>query len=342
MMKSAAGTETANLLRRFPGSTPVWNHCEFLFDYNERDYDWLVVYDDLPPVKGERFGLWVESLACPRDHTLLITSEPSTVKTYGRQFIAQFGQILSSQEPWAVPHPRLIRSQPGLIWFYGRTGPHGAYDRLAEGTIPRKTKDLSTVCSSKKQKHTLHNRRYRFVQEVKKQISDMDVFGHGINPIHDKAEALDDYRYHLAIENHSCAHHWTEKLSDTFLGCALPFYFGCPNVFDYFPEDSLIQIDIFDPSASIERIKQAIRDKEYEKRLPAIQEARRLVLEEYSLFAEISKIVKAQAAEKRTGRPTGEKLMSRHAIRNKSPLNALKFGLEKCYVRTRNRLQKAK
>ena len=81
MLKSACGKETDNLARRFPGRLPVWGRCEFILDYDARDYDWLVVYDDLPPVGGERFTLWDETLACPRTHTLLITAEPSTIKT---------------------------------------------------------------------------------------------------------------------------------------------------------------------------------------------------------------------------------------------------------------------
>ena len=52
---------------------------------------------------------------------------------------------------------------------------------------------------------------------------------------------------HIAVENHIAPHHWTEKLSDSFLGYCLPFYIGCPNAADYFPEQSFIGLDIEDP-----------------------------------------------------------------------------------------------
>ena len=74
------------------------NGLEFIFGPDARNYDWLVVYDDLP-----RFiGMTEEPLACPPENTLLITSEPSGVKVYGRSFVRQFGHVLTSQEPIAL------------------------------------------------------------------------------------------------------------------------------------------------------------------------------------------------------------------------------------------------
>ena len=113
----------------------------------------------------------------------------------------------------------------------------------------------------------MHSHRVRFTQWMQTQLPQLDVFGHGVRYIEDKSDAIDPYRYHIAIENHICQHHWTEKLSDSFLGLSLPFYFGCPNIADYFPEESYIPIEIGKFSESLETIQRAIRDKEYEKRL---------------------------------------------------------------------------
>jgi hypothetical protein len=105
--------------RQLPGDGSRWGDCEFCFDPDARDYDWLVVYDDLPPSGPERFSRRVEELACPRAHTLFVTAEPSSIKVYGSDFLHQFGWLLTSQEPWATPHPHAIHAQPGLRWFYG-------------------------------------------------------------------------------------------------------------------------------------------------------------------------------------------------------------------------------
>jgi hypothetical protein len=329
----------SEMTKRFPGAVPVWGACRFLFSTDERDYDWLVVYDDLPPRAKERFSLAEEILACPRAHTLVITTEPSSIKTYGNGYLQQFGYVLTSQEPEVIRHPHAIFSQAALIWFYGRRSDHGSLDRMVGFPPIDKTELISTVCSSKQQKHTLHRARYQFTQELKLLIPELKVFGHGVQPIKDKAEALDAFRYHIAIENHVCLHHWTEKLSDSFLGHCLPFYYGCPNAAEYFPEDSFIPIDITDAPRAAALIREAIAANEYERRLPAIQKARNLVLEQYGLFATVSRIIEERHDSAMDLKPStsGEVILSRRAWRKGSLRNAVSYLIERgrSVVRTR-------
>lgn len=334
LTKSRPGMDEGIWLRRFPGFIPKHGNCEFIFDRNHREYDWLVVYDDLPSVHGERATLWEEVLACPREQTLLITTEPSTIKVYGTDFLQQFGHILTSQEPKLIKHSNPIFSQCGLIWFYGGETDKTSYDYIAGHCPTEKQANIATVCSSKQQTHTLHRDRYLFTQQLKAKIPELEIFGHGVRFIQDKAEALDPYRYHLSIENHICAHHWTEKLSDCFLGLTLPLYHGCPNIFDYFPEESIIPIDINQFDESFERIQKAIQDKEYERRLPALKEARRLVLEKYSLFPLISGLVEERSPDETSNisKSSHGSILSRHAWRKRSHLNLLKYSLEKTVV----------
>ncbi len=309
----------AELLRYFPGGMPYWGECEFVFDLDARDYDWLVVYDDLPPRAGERRSSRVEALACPRRHTLLVTTEPSSIKVYGRSYCAQFGHVLTSQEEWALPHPRRIHGQPALHWFYGAApGAYRSIDAMRAHPPLAKSADLSTVCSSKRQGHTLHDRRFTFTWWFKGVMPELEIFGRGVRPMADKADALDTFRYHLAIENYRGAHHWTEKLADAFLGCTLPFYAGCPNAADYFPDESFIPIDLDRPEEAARVIRSAIASGEYEKRLPAIMEARRRVLEEYSLIATVSRIVGERHTEAAAAEP-GARLYSRRALRRARP-----------------------
>lgn len=325
-------------LGRFPGGRPRWGRCEFLFDPDAREYDWLVVYDDLPTERGRD----VEPLACPREHTLLITAEPSSVKVYGSHFTRQFGWVVTSQEPWALPHPRAIRCQPGLIWYYGATGhgdavisERGRFDSIVRHLPLQKTRWLSTVCSNKRQRHTLHYQRVRFVQRLKAALPELDVFGHGWNYLPDKADALDSYRFHLAIENHRAPHHWTEKLADAFLGICLPFYYGCPNYADYFPEESVIPIDIFDFEGSLEIIRRAIRDREEEKRRAAVLESRRRYLERYWLFAQLARLIEerhpvAPMAPEKTGIIAGRRRVRRSSL-TATASELLRKGLTRAY-----------
>lgn len=324
-----------NLNRQLPGNNLTWGNCSFSFDSDLSEYDWLVVYDDLPPLQGERFSLRKEILKCPQQNTILVTTEPYSIKTYGSTYASQFGWVLTSQEDWALPHPNRIYSQPALHWYYGLGRDHQiSYDSLASMS-PNKSKTISTVCSSKKQKNTLHNQRYRFTQKLKEQIPELEIFGHGVRKMDDKALSLDAYRYHIAIENYIGEHHWTEKLSDSFLGFTLPFYCGCTNVEDYFPKESFIYIDIFNVDKSAKIIKDAIQNNEYETRLPFIIEARRRVLEEYNLFAVLAKEINLRHSTNNQSHNQTNSIASRRVIKNKNLKNFLKFFYEK----SRNKLR---
>lgn len=311
-------------LRRLPGGCNRWQRCEFIFEQDCRDYDWLVVYDDLPRHPGQSKPLWEEVLSCPRERTLLVTTEPASIKLYGFGFLRQFGWILTSQEERFIRHPGMIQRQPGLIWFYGETDARGTFDHLASiSEPPMKSADLSTVCSAKRMRHTFHAKRFAFTQALKAALPQMEVFGRGVREIADKADALDRFRCHVAIENHVGRHHWTEKLTDPFLAWCLPIYHGCPDAASYFPEESFIPVDIHDFGGTVERISRVLRDNEYQRRLPAITEARRLALHEYATFPQIARLV----AERHHGvlppPVPADRILSRHLWRRRHPIAAL-------------------
>ena len=324
-VKVLSSLPAAIWMHQFPHNEPVWDGCEFTFERDARDYDWLLVYDDLPERKGEPKKTTREELACPRAHTLLVTSEPSSVKIYGDSYTRQFGAVLTSQPEWALPHPQRIFSQPALHWFYGMGSREVLpFDRMFDEPPLEKSCNASMVYSPKAMRHTLHHHRAHFMRWLVEHMPELDTFGRQTaHPLDDKADCLREYRYHVAIENFIGEHHWTEKLADPFLGLSLPFYYGCPNAEDYFPADSFIRIDIRDPQSALEIIRAAIANNEYEKRLPALIEARRRVMFEYNLFAvaarEIARLHQADAQAE-----AGEVVLSRRALRRSSPLVALR------------------
>lgn len=321
--------------RQFPGGEPSWGRCRFVIDAEERHYDWLVVYEDLPRA---------ELLACPARRTLLVTTEPSSIKTYGSAFLNQFGTVLTSQEPWALRHRDAVRSQPALKWFYGwpirhRNLQHRSYEDMAAGPPAPKTKTISTLCSEKQQKHTLHRDRHRFTHQLHAAMPELDIYGWGNRELVDKAEGLDAYKYHLAIENHRAPHHWTEKLADPFLALCLPFYAGCPNTNDYFPDDSYIRIDLNDFESSLRTIKQAIEGDAYTQRLPALREARRRVMEEHNFFAVVSTLIEARhdSGEPYARADANTVVYPRRVARKRNPWRALRYAGENLHVKLRGR-----
>ncbi len=307
-----------------------YGNVEFILDRDCRDYDWLVVYDDLPSQGDERLSLGEEELACPPENTILLTYEPSSVKFYGNDYTQQYGMVLTSHDATALRHTNRRFVPPIGVWYYG-----GLAQMQAHPTVPEKTREISIFGSPKQQKHTLHNRRFEFVAEIQQGMGDgLDVFGKGFHFVEHKAEAIDPYRYHIAAENHIAPHHWTEKLSDSFLGYALPFYAGCPNAAEYFPEESFIALDLRDSQAALATIREAIANHEYEKRLPAIIEARRRVIEDYNLGNMVAKhIVEADRATS----PAGGKIISRHAMMRRDLATFLRYAVGKVSSRRRNK-----
>lgn len=195
--------------------------------------------------------------------------------------------------------PEYVRSQPMLPWHINRD-----YDFLKVATLPVKTKKLSWITSTKN-KLEGHKKRMRFLHLVSKQIKSLDLLGGGVyhmansengtrnesaqkrlgfKSIEDKWAGLAPYKYSLAVENAVIPDYWSEKIADCFLAWTLPIYYGCLNLEDYFPNQSFIRIDIDSPKEAIDIIAKCMRDDPWEARLPAIIEARNLVLERYQLF----------------------------------------------------------
>lgn len=294
------------------------------FDADARDYDFLIVYEDLPPRFGETKIYRSERLACAKANTMLITTEPASIRIDGPAYVQQFGVIWTSKPPQFTPGVRRISSPPPLRFFYGRNlggGPH----RTPGGPFPEKTHDLSAMCSKKAMDHTLHKRRLDFIEAIKTRLGDqLHLFGRGFHPVDDKAEAMDSFRYHIAIENHQQNGHITEKLTDCFLAGCLPFYFGAPNYADYFPERSVIPIDIMDIEGSENTIRNAIKNNAFMKRLDAVKTARNITLQDWNT---VWTACESAAQWYNPDDTKGGIIHGRHAFRRVHPFKAIRDAL---------------
>ena len=316
---------------RLPNRHP---EMEFILDPTTRAYDWFVVYDDLPRIRGERFSLGSESLACPPENTILLTYEPSSVKYYGDDYANQFAYVLTSHEPTMLSHAGRHDVPPVGKWYYGGVG-----DALGLTCPPQKGGQICIFLSAKRMGHTLHRKRFVFQERLIRLLPELDIFGRGFRFVDKKADCLDNYRYTVAMENHVAPHHWTEKLSDSFLGYCLPFYFGCPNAATYFPEESFIPIDIDDPRSAADTIRAAMASGEYERRLPAIVEARRRVIEEYNLANVVGDMITRVAgngpARPAVGRTHTSVIYSRRRAIFRGPIPLLRYVFRKFQAKRR-------
>ena len=275
------------LVRQTSGQSGVWGNTRFFINQDIEECDYWVVFEGLNKE---------ESAICPKENTVFISGEPPTIKSYKKKFLAQFETIITCHK--TTGHPNAVLSQQALPWHVGRHELNGKnmrfskdYDELVSITDYEKTGLISVVISDKCITEG-HKTRLEFVNRLKEHFGDkICIYGRGIRNIPDKWDAVYPCKYHIAMENSCIEHYWTEKLSDAFLGGAYVFYYGCPNIKDYFPEGGLTPIDIAAPDKAVEIIEREISDNRYEKSLKEIKEAKNLILNKYNLFPMIADLI---------------------------------------------------
>ncbi|MEM6506956.1 MAG: glycosyltransferase family 10, partial [Planctomycetota bacterium] len=87
------------------------------------------------------------------------------------------------------------------------------------------------------------------------------------------------------LENSISDDYWTEKLSDAYLGWALPLYVGCKNIDRYVPSESLVQLTGQPMEAAAQRIQQQLGAGLSGTQHAALAEARDAMLNRYNPFA---------------------------------------------------------
>lgn len=90
-------------------------------------------------------------------------------------------------------------------------------------------------------------------------------------------------RYVLVIENEVAPYYWSEKITDAMLCWAIPIYYGCQNLENYFPKNSFIRLDVTNENA-INNLQKIINSDYYEKNINALAKARELILKKYNLL----------------------------------------------------------
>jgi hypothetical protein len=159
---------------------------------------------------------------------------------------------------------------------------------LVEMDAPPKPKLLSCVVSNKSGTPG-HNWRIESAQALKAHFgSNIDMFGFGWNPIADKREAIDPYRFTVVIENEARDNYWTEKLSDAILGYAQPIYFGAPNIHIFFEGDVIGHPYGVESSQLINIVSKKIEGPIHSWRT---LEQRRRILFEHNIFYYIALII---------------------------------------------------
>lgn len=268
-----------DIMRQTPGGKGVWD--DVCFTTGEVDEcDALLVLNN-------RMKQEVRAV-CPRGRVWALMQEP-----YHRGFtdwmvegLDVFARVYTNYVPSG--DPKYVISHPAIPWHVNRT-----FDQLTTQELPEKSGTLSWVVGNCRDLPG-HLERLAFLRRLQMERDiPADLFGRAVRPIEDKWDGLAPYRFSLAVENTVADDYWTEKLADCFLSWTIPIYHGCPNLAQYFPSEAFISIDINKPCEALAVIRKIVKDgaSEWERRLPALHEARRLILYHYQLFPVISKLL---------------------------------------------------
>jgi len=273
-----------DILRQTLGGSGIWEGVRFTTDDIE-ECDVLVVLNNR--MKHDIHA------RCPQGSVWALMQEPY-VWGFTEWMVEQhqaFDRVYSNYP--ASSDPKYIVSQPALPWHVNRT-----FDELTTCAMPEKTRPLSRIVGNCRDLPG-HIKRYAFLHEVQAASGlDIALYGRAVCPIEDKWDGLAQYRYSIAAENTIWPDYWTEKVADCFLTWTIPFYHGCENLEKYFPADSFIRVDINHPKETIKKIQRTLKEDDWMRRLPALEEARRRVLNEYQIFPWLAKFINAE--------PTGE------------------------------------
>lgn len=274
-----------DLLRQTPGGDGIWDGIRFTVDPVE-ECDYLVVLNN-----RMKTDLRVR---CPEGNVWALMQEPYVwgFTDWMVEGLQAFSRVYTHHVPAA--DAKYVTSHPALPWHILRS-----FDELVSCPVPPKRGMLSWVVGNCRDLPG-HMKRLSFLRFLQRDGGlPIDLYGRAVRYIEDKWDGLAPYRYSIAVENASCPDYWTEKIADCFLSWTVPFYHGCTNLDRYFPPDSFLRIDIGRPAEAVETIRRFANEEDWQRRLPALEEARRRVLYEYQLFPFLAEQVRAS--------PTGER-----------------------------------
>lgn len=254
--------------RHTPKNRGIWNELTLVNSYHDSE---CVVCFDLNCKNHQANGKKV----------IQVKQEPILVQPYSRYPLAN--AYIDYQE-----------DVHATFWFIDKP-----YDWLKNLTytdaLISKTKNCSAIFSNK------HAYRNNFFSKLSNSTGEIDYFGRGIDSVINsalykgplssnglcKCDGLLPYQKSIAIENSSQSDYFTEKLVDCFMTWTLPIYFGCPNIGEKFPQESMRTIDLNDIESVLEKISAPVTKLEIE----AIGESRRITMENFNFWSALERAI---------------------------------------------------
>jgi hypothetical protein len=271
-------TDSKSWTRMFNNDLPIYKDLIFHFDRAPCEHSDLIVIFGVSSINFKT--------KLPKSHIWFMHGEPPEVETLSSNFLNQFGKF------WAIgkfeKNSSFIDSNfayplhLGFIQLENKT--NIIYNNLELRKSKSKFSEKISIVVSSKTDTPGHRSRLKFINQlVKLEPSLFQLFGRGGNEIHDKADALYPYKYTIVLENSHHNHYWTEKVSDAFVSECYIYYWGAPNLGNYFNQKSFTRIDLDKPNQVLEIMKNNLHDNLYEENYHHIIESKNRILDNYTL-----------------------------------------------------------
>lgn len=266
-----------------PNNSGVWEDIEATTNIDEAEY--LVIQDEC------------------RDEGVLRRFEPKKRLYFNREALSTH---LKNQYPSTEYNRFSFWDGTGYLptrWWYGTNVSASAqgyggitltYDDLIKEQPYEKTKEMCCILSDKTMNEG-HQLRKDFTRKFLNKYN-FDLFGsvsfrNSDIPQNDKIKALKNYKYCLGFDNQDFIDDFFgTQFTDSLLSWTVPIFWCGTDLRKYFPEGSFIQFDARKDS-EIDRIIEIISNDDYEKRLPALTEARNLILNKFNFWPTIKSVI---------------------------------------------------
>lgn len=209
---------------------------------------------------------------CVKKYAILFESEVirpqdfELVMTMDKGRIAEYNKIFTFSERVLDRYSNAAFLPASGLW-YGTEINGGVID---EKLYEQKDKNVSVVASNKTF-GKYHQLRVKIANDA---IRTGLVDGYGRfcgNYIEKKADALQNYRYSIVVENDVNSYYFTEKLLDCFASMTVPIYLGATKIEEYFNVDGMIILHE-EECDNLEKILKQCSEQDYLSRLDAIRD----------------------------------------------------------------------
>lgn len=261
---------------RFIRQTPYENGCwkNIIVTDNIDEADFFIIFE-----KDSEF-----SKKLPSNKKIFLQREPEVITPH-EVFQKNQGLYLASFKNW----------YQASTWWVQKS-----YDELMVMKYPEKKKKLNAILSNKQNTYGQKLRVSFITKAIEAFPNSIDIYGmfnnKENNQPHSKYEKFDkfeksvEYKYSFVAENSIQKNYFTEKLTDAYLSWCMPIYWGCPNIYDFFPKESIHLIDISKPD-SVHEIYEIGNRPINNINIQAIEHARELILNKYNLWPTLHDII---------------------------------------------------